>query len=101
MNTVAELLAKVHDHGAELVPEAAEYSVRIHPPTLLPDALMADLRQNKTALLAYLRTCSFYRYRLRGGAGGIYRTEPRDLAGARAELAEVYGDNRLVVVAQA
>lgn len=96
-STAVALLARVHKLGAELIPTNTPV-VRIYPPTPLPDELLAELRENKDAIVDYLNQFCFYRFRLRGGRRGIYRTETRCLVRARAELAKVYGE-RLVVVA--
>ena len=99
MNAVADLLARVHEHGSELIPTDSPV-VRIYPPTPLPDELLAELRKNKIAIVDYLNQFCFYRFRLHGGRRGIYRTLTRCLEAARAELVEIYGD-RLAVVVQA
>lgn len=99
-STVATLLSRVRAYGAELVPAPVEYRVSIRSQKRLPDELLAELKKNKPELLSYLRQCSYYRFRLRGGAGSIFRAETSDLVAARVELVEAYGD-RLVVVAPA
>jgi hypothetical protein len=97
-----ELLDRANAAGVEIYLSGDR--VRLRAPKQPPDALLAELRQHKADLVAFLtspcRRCG-YRYRLHGNEGaGIYITDQFDLERARDALLMRYGD-RLAVVMRA